>query len=59
MSWIWLISKDFLVAGRLAGWLVGGPAGWLAGWLAGRGKPGSNVLEMVSMGKVHDSARAL
>ena len=34
-------------------------AGWLAGWLAGRGKPGSNGLEMVSSGKVHDSARAL
>ena len=34
-------------------------AGWLAGWLAGRGKPGSNGLEMVRMGKVHDSARAL
>ena len=29
------------------------------GWLAGRGKPGSNGLEMVSRGKVHDSARAL
>ena len=28
-------------------------------WLAGRGKPGSNGLEMVSTGKVHDSARAL
>ena len=24
-------------------------AGWLAGWLAGRGKPGSNGLEMVRM----------
>ena len=34
-------------------------AGWLDGWLAGSGKPGSNGLEMVSMGKVHDSARAL
>ena len=34
-------------------------AGWLAGWLADRGKPGSNGLEMVSTGKVHDSARAL
>ena len=34
-------------------------AGWLAGWLAGRGKPGSNGMEMVSSGKVHDSARAL
>ena len=33
--------------------------GWLAGWLAGRGKPGSNGMEMVSSGKVHDSARAL
>ena len=34
-------------------------ADWLAGWLAGRGKAGSNGLEMVRMGKVHDSARAL
>ena len=28
-------------------------------FVAGRGKPGSNGLEMVSMGKAHDSARAL
>ena len=34
-------------------------AGWLAGWLAGSVKPGSNGLEMVRMGNVHDSARAL
>ena len=34
-------------------------ADWLAGWLACRGNPGSNGLEMVSRGKVHDSARAL
>ena len=38
-----------------SGWL----AAWLAGWLTGSGKPGSNGLEMVRMGKVHDSARAL
>ena len=32
-------------------------AGWLAGWLVGSGKPGSNGLEMISRGKVHDSPR--